>query len=185
MGVLCRWAGQARSAKFGLADPRKQSTLLLSASLVLKIMEWKYTHNTNMPEKLSFQQLELKFFIFCDVHTHTMALGNRGLWAKLCVHMLELWSVSPRVIRSVICNEIVWWPALKYLTEVLMVRWSVWMTRGWQFHPPLRLWDYWDAGLSAGWCCLCACLFFSSRPSCDMWPGSDCWMGRPCLCLLR
>ena len=79
VGVLCRWAGQARSAKFGLADPRKQSTLLLSASLVLKIMEWKYTHNTNMPEKLSFQQLKLKFFIFCDVHTHTMALGNRGL----------------------------------------------------------------------------------------------------------
>lgn len=56
-------ASELASSNLVLADPRKQLTLLLEASLVLKIMEWKYTHNTNILAKLSFQQLELKFFI--------------------------------------------------------------------------------------------------------------------------
>ena len=70
-----------------LADPRKQLTLLLAASLVLKIMEWKYTHNTNMPAKLSFQQLELKFFIL--LAHNGFRKWNTVMWInESSVHML-------------------------------------------------------------------------------------------------
>ena len=75
-----------------------------------------------------------------------MVLGNRiqlcrnvDKW-KLCgAHVVTFLILSHGVIRSVICNEIVWWPAQKYLTEVLMERWSIWLTHSWQSYPPLKL----------------------------------------------
>ena len=139
--IPCRWAEQASWAgqNLVLADPRKQLTLLLEASLVLKIMEWKYTHNTNMPAKLSFQQLELKFFIL--LAHNGFRKWNTVMWINvaLCTCCNIYNSESVGVIRSVICNEIVWWPAQKYLTEVLMERWSIWPTHIWQSHPTLKL----------------------------------------------